>query len=54
MKSLLVLFILSIGISTQAQQIVFSKADSSKTIIVKLKDLVRFSYKGYMHNSSKK
>jgi hypothetical protein len=47
MKSLLVLFILSIGISTQAQQIVFSKADSSKTIIVKLKDLVRFSYSGY-------
>jgi hypothetical protein len=48
MKSLLLLCILSIGLSTQAQQLVFSKADSSKTIVVKLKDLVRFSYTGYM------
>jgi hypothetical protein len=48
MKSLLLLLILSIGLSIQAQQISFSKADSSKTIIVKLKDLVRFSYNGYM------
>lgn len=50
MKSFLLFIILSIGLSlsTQAQQIAFSKADSSKIIIVKLKDLVRFSYSGYM------
>jgi hypothetical protein len=48
MKSFFVLLILIIGLSTQAQQIAFSKVDSSKTIIVKLKDLVRFSYSGYM------
>jgi hypothetical protein len=48
MKSFFIILILSIGLSTQAQQIAFSKADSSKTIIVKLKDLVRFSYGGYM------
>jgi hypothetical protein len=48
MKSFLVILILFIGLSTQAQQIVFSKADSSKTVILKLKDLARFSYSGYM------
>jgi hypothetical protein len=48
MKSLLVILIISFGLSTQAQQIVFSKADSRKTIVVKIKDLVRFSYNGYM------
>ena len=48
MKSLLLLFILSIGLTTKAQKIKFYKADSSKIIVVKLKDLVRFSYSGYM------
>jgi hypothetical protein len=48
MKSLFVLLFLCIGLTSQAQQIVFSKADSSKTIVIKLKDLVRFSYSGYM------
>jgi hypothetical protein len=49
MKSLLLLFFISTGLLLKAQnQLIFSKLDSSKTIIIKLKDLVRFSYSGYM------
>ncbi len=52
MKSILLLLIICISFSLQAQvQLVFSKVDSSKTIIVKMKDLVRFSYSGYMQQA---
>ena len=52
MKSILLLLIICISFSLQAQvQLVFSKVDSSKTIIVKMKDLVRFSYNGYMQQA---
>jgi hypothetical protein len=46
--SLMLLFI-CVTLFVQAQQkIVFTNADSSKTITVKQKDLVRLSYSGYM------
>jgi hypothetical protein len=52
MKSILLLLSICISFSLQAQnQLVFSKTDSSKTIIVKMKDLVRFSYNGYMQQA---
>jgi hypothetical protein len=48
MKTRILILLICSSFYTQAQQIVFSKADSSKTIVVKLKDIVRFSYNGYM------
>lgn len=49
MKSLLIFCCLFITLSAKAQyKLVFINADSSKTIIVKQKDLARLSYNGYM------
>ncbi len=49
MKSSLILVCICFTLFTNAQQkIVFINADSSKTVIVKQKDLVRLAYNGYM------
>jgi hypothetical protein len=49
MKTVIFSFLVLICITTSAQQqIVFTKTDSSKTVVIKLKNLVRLSYGGYM------
>jgi hypothetical protein len=49
MKPFVILLFICITITVNAQQkIVFTNADSSKTITIKQKDLVRLSYNGYM------
>jgi hypothetical protein len=49
MKTLLFSLFICIIFSAQAQyRLAFTNADSSKTVIIKQKDLARLSYKGYM------
>jgi hypothetical protein len=49
MKSFLMLLFIYVTFTVNAQQkIVFTNADSSKTVTVKQKDLVRLAYYGYM------
>jgi hypothetical protein len=50
MKQFFVILFAAICINLNAQQqITFTKAESSKTVIIKEKDLVRLSFKGYMN-----
>jgi hypothetical protein len=46
--SLVLLFICVTLLVNAQQKMVFTNADSSKTITVKQKDLVRLAYNGYM------
>lgn len=50
MKPALFILFISLTLSIQAQQkLVFTNADSSKTITIKQKDLVRLAFNGYMN-----
>jgi hypothetical protein len=49
MKPLTLIFFIFLSLSVKAQnKIVFTKADSSNTITIKQKDLVRLAYNGYL------